>query len=105
MILRRKICAALERLTVGSEKPGQWPPPLASERAHGDLVTAVDVGTFIAIDLHGNKIFVDDLRDFGIVVRFTIHHMAPMAPDRADVEQHRLILAARGGEGVVSPLV
>ena len=36
--------------------------------------------------------FIDDLRDFRILVGLTVHYMAPVAPHRANVQQDGLVL-------------
>ena len=105
VIVRRKISSTVKRLAVGSEESRQRPAALSADRTDGDLVAAVDVGTLVAIDLHGDETLVDDLRDFGIVVGLAVHDVAPVAPDRADIEQDGLVLALRRGKGVLAPFV
>src|SRR5580700_9193274 len=48
---------------------------------------------------------VDDLSNLGIVVGFAVHYVAPVAPDRADVQQDRFVLALRNGKGFLAPFV
>ena len=67
------------------KKSRKRPTALAGNRANGGLVSRVDVGTFIAIHFHGNEKFIDQRSDRRIFVAFAIHHVAPVAPDRADV--------------------
>ena len=43
--------------------------------------------------------------DVGALVGFAVHHVAPVAPHRADVEQDGLVLALCGGKGLLAPLV
>src|SRR5207302_10361318 len=62
-------------------------------------------GTLVAVYLHRNEVFIHNGRNFRIVVRLAVHHMAPVTPHRANVEQHRLVLALRGSEGFISPLM
>src|SRR5271167_1309555 len=99
-----EIRAAVERLAIGSEKGGERPSALPADGLHRNLITAVNVGTLVAIDLHRDEVLVDDGSDFRIVVGFAVHHMAPVAPHGADVEQHGLVVALCGGESVLTPL-
>ena len=105
MVVGRKVSAAVKRLAVGSEKRGKRPAALSADGADRDLVAAVDVGTLVAIHLHRHEMLIHDLRNFGIVIRLAVHHMTPVAPDRADVEQDGLVLALRGGKGLLAPLM
>src|SRR5258706_10495814 len=103
LLARREVGAPVKRLAVRSEKSRQRPPALAADSADGGLIAAVDVGPLVAIHLHGDKVFIDDLRDLRIVVGLAIHYVAPMAPDRADVEQYGLVVLARCGKRVFAP--
>ncbi len=91
-LFRREIGAAEEGLAVGGEEGGKRPAALAGDRLHGCLVAAVDVGALVAVDLDGDEVFVDDLGERGVFVRFAVHDMAPVAPDGADIEQDRLVV-------------
>ena len=44
-------------------------------------------------------------RDLGIFVALAVDHVAPVAPDRADIEKHRLVFGARFFEGLFAPFV
>src|SRR5579871_4335521 len=101
---RRKIGSSIERPAIGGKERGKRPSALAAHGLHGDLVAAVDVGALVAVDLYGNEVLVHNLRDFGIVVGFAIHDMAPVAPDGSDIEQHGLVRGLGGGERFVAPL-
>ena len=48
---------------------------------------------------------VDNCGDLGIFVTLAIDDVAPVAPDRADIEQHRLAFGARFVEGFLAPFV
>ena len=78
---------------------------MSGNRADGGLVAGVDVGAFVAIDFHGDEELVDDRGDFGILVTLAVDDVAPVAPHRADIEQHRLALGARLVEGFFAPFV
>src|SRR5579859_8229565 len=88
MIFRRKISAAEKGTAIRCEKSGQRPSTLAADRLYRSLIAAIDVRTLVAIDLYRNVLLVDDFRDLGILVRLPIHHVAPVAPHCAHVEQH-----------------
>ena len=94
-IIRGKVGAAKKRLALRSEECGQGPAALAADGADGGLVAGVDVGALVAVHFDGNKILVDELGDFLVLVAFPIHHVAPVAPDRANVEQDGLVLLLR----------
>jgi len=42
------------------------------------------------------KCFVHDGGDLGALIGLAVHHVAPMAPHRADIEQNGFVLALRG---------
>ncbi len=105
MIIGREICSAIEWLALRREKSGERPSALSTDRTHGDLIATVDIGTFITIHFYWDKSLVYDLRDFWVVIGFAIHDMAPVTPDRANVEQDRLILPLRFSECFFTPLV
>src|ERR1700720_2473662 len=102
---RRKIRAPIKRLAIGRKKSGERPSALPADRTDRSLVPAVDIGTLVAIHLHRDEMFIHDGGNHGIVVGLAVHHMAPMAPHRPNVEQHGLVLAPRRGEGLLAPLV
>ena len=69
------------------------------------MVARVHVGPFVAIDLHGNKLLIDQRRKGGIFVTFAVDDVAPVAPDRADIEQDGLIFGSGAGESLLAPLI
>ena len=105
LIDRREIGASVKRPAIRSEEHRQRPATGAGDRGDRELIAAVDIGPLIAIDLHGDELAIDDLRGLGALVGFAIHHVAPVAPHRANVQQDRLVLALRSGEGFLAPLV
>ena len=84
---------------------GERPATLPGKRADGGLVARVHVGPFVAVHFHGNKKLLMIAASCGIFVAFAVDHVAPVAPDGADVEQDRLVLGARPGEGFLAPFV
>jgi hypothetical protein len=69
------------------------------------LIAGVDVGALVAVDFHGDEVFVDDFGDFGVLVAFAVDDVAPVAPDGTDVEEDGLVLGLGAGEGGGAPFV
>ena len=105
LVVRWEIRSAKERAPIGSQKGSERPSSLATYSLDGSLVSTVDVGTLVAVYLNRNIILVNQFCDLRILVGLTIHHVAPMAPDRPYVEQHRLVLALGLIESVGAPLM
>ncbi len=105
LIFGREISAAEKWLSVGKKKASERPAALAGDGADGGLVTRVDVGALVAIDFHGDEMFVDDLGDFGVFVAFAIDDVAPVAPDGADIEEDGFVFGFGAGESGVTPFV
>src|SRR4029077_18905400 len=105
LIARREVSAAIKWLAIGCKEGGERPSPLSTDRADRSLIAAIDVGTFIAIHLYRNKTIIDDLRDFSVVIGFAIHHMAPMTPHGANVQQNGFILPLRRSKSFLSPFM
>ena len=61
---------AIKRLAVGSKKRGQWPSTLPTDRTDGNLITAVDIRTLVAIHLHVNELLIHNRRYLRIVIRY-----------------------------------
>src|SRR5262249_22744316 len=49
--------------------------------------------------------FVDNLRDSGVLVALAVNHMAPVAPHRSNIQQDGFVLAFGAREGVFAPFV
>src|SRR6185437_4601016 len=81
-----KICSTKEWLALWSQNDGQWPAALTAHRLHSRLISRVHIEALIAIDLDCNKVIVNDLGNLRVFVGFAIHHVAPMAPHRADIQ-------------------
>src|SRR5256884_3346983 len=103
VVLRRKVGAAKEHFPFGCQKRGERPAALSGERLHGTLVAGVHVGPLVAIDLDAHEIAVQERGHLWILVRLAVHHMAPVAPHGADVQQDRLVLAARPRQRRLAP--
>jgi hypothetical protein len=63
------------------------------------LVAGIDVGPLVPVHLDADEVLVEELGQIGVLVGLPVHHVAPVTPDGADVEQHRLVGAPGGGEG------
>src|SRR5882762_5993773 len=87
LVVGREIRAAKKGFAVGKQKTGEGPAALSGNGADSGLVAGVNVGALVAIDLHGDEMFVDDFRDFGVLVAFAVDDVAPVAPDGADIEE------------------
>src|SRR5271166_2053820 len=99
-ILGWEVCAAIKRLPVGCKKRRQRPSALPAYRLHGSLIAAVNVRTLVAIHLHRDEMLVHDRRNLGIVIGLAIHHMAPVAPHRTNVEQHGFVVELCRGKSL-----
>src|SRR5258706_6639148 len=102
---RRKIRATVKRLAIGSKKSRERPSTLSADSTHRSLVPAVNVRTLVAIHLHRNEMFIHKSSNVRVVIRLAVHHMATVAAHRANIEQHRLVLALRGSKCLLAPLM
>ena len=89
----REVGSAVKRLAIGREKDGERPTAGAGDGRDRKLVTAVDIGTLVAIDLHRDEFAIDDFGDLAALVGLAVHDVTPVTPHRANVEQDRLVLA------------
>jgi hypothetical protein len=67
------------------------------------LVVAVDIRTLIGIDFHRHEISIQLRDDFRVGVSSLIHHVAPVTPHRANIDDHRTIELARERERLRPP--
>ncbi|OLD48053.1 MAG: hypothetical protein AUI83_13695 [Armatimonadetes bacterium 13_1_40CM_3_65_7] len=104
-IYRREVGAAEEDLPVRREEAGQRPAALSADGADRLLVARVEIGPLVPVNLDGDEVLVDDRRNRGVVVAFVVEHMAPVAPDRPDVEQDRFVLTLRALECLRRPRI
>ena len=105
LVFRRKIGTAEKRLSIGKQEAGEWPAALAGNGADSGLIAGVNVGAFVPVDFHSDEMFVDDLRDFGVLVGFAVDDVAPVAPYCADVEEDGFVLGLGAGESGIAPFV
>src|SRR5713226_9130773 len=100
-----EIGAAEKGFAVGEQKTGERPAALAGNGADRGLIARINVGALVAIHFYGDKVFVDDFGDFGVLVAFAVDDVAPVAPDGADIKEDGLVLGFGAGEGGVAPFV
>ena len=93
---RRYVPGELDELLSGAVEDHRRRPPVV-------LVPVGEVGTRILIDPECDEVFADLLDDLGVLVGRLLHHVAPMAPDRDQVENHQALFGARPIEGCVGP--
>ena len=80
----RIVGAAEEGLQVGRQPHTHGPPAGAGRRLHERHVDAVDVRTFFAVDLDGNKVIVQNLGHAVVLERLALHDVTPVAGGVAD---------------------
>src|SRR5260370_9499424 len=105
LVFGREMGAAKERFAIVEQKTGERPATLAGNRANGGLVAGVNVGALVAVDFYGERVFGDDLGDFGVLVAFSVDGVAPMAPEGSDLEKDRLVFRFGASESGVAPFV
>jgi hypothetical protein len=104
-IFAGEIRSAEEWPAVGRQDCSERPTALATDRLDRGLIAGIDVGAFIAVDFDGDEVFVDDGGEACVFVALAVHHMAPVAPHRANVEQHGLVLARSPGKSLGAPFI
>ena len=104
-ILVREVRPAVERTAVGCEPNAHRPTAPAGECLHRLHVDRVDVGAFLAVDLHVHEQPVHELGHGGILERLVRHHVTPVARRIAHREEDRLALGRGADEGLVAPRI
>ena len=102
-LLARNVGAAKIGSAVGSEEGGQRPSALPADGRDRGLIARVHIGPLVAIHLDRDKMLVDDRGDLGVLIGLAVHHVAPVAPDRANVQQDRLVLRLGAGKRLLAP--
>ena len=103
--LVREVGAAVERLALRGHEDGQRPATVAGHGLDGVHVDPVDVGPLLAVDLHVDEQSVHQVRGVVVLEGLVGHDVAPVAGRVADGDQHRPVLLAGPGEGLVAPRV
>ncbi len=99
---RRQVARDQHRSAVGRGETGERPPARA-ECLRRLLVVIIDIGTLIGVYLDRHELAVDQVRDLRVGIRGLVHHVAPVAPYRADIEQDRSIERSRQLEARAAP--
>src|SRR5258705_134540 len=81
----------------------QRPSARTSQMRGCVLIIAIDIRTLVGIDFHRHEISIQLRRDFGIGVSRLIHHMAPVTPHRANIDEDRTIQRTRECERLRPP--
>ena len=100
---RRQISRREKQRAVRRRETGQRPSAGAGQLRRRILIVLVEVGTLVGIDLHRHEETVQSRRNFRISVRRLVHHVAPVAPHRADVDHDRTIERPRQRERLRTP--
>ncbi len=85
------------------EEGGQRPAAAMAQKVGGRLVDLVDVGAFLAVDLHVDEMLVHERRGLGIGEALLLHDMAPVAGGVADGEKDRLARGLRCRQRLLAP--
>ena len=101
----REVGAAEERPTVGHEEDRHRPPALAGHGLDGVHVDGVDVGSFLAVDLHADEALVHQRGGRVVLEGLVRHDVAPVAGRVTHREQHGAVLGPRPLERLVAPRV
>src|SRR5205814_10733328 len=105
VLLRGEIRAAEEDFALGRKERREGPTSLTGQCLYGALIARVHVGPLVAVHLDAHEIAIQGLGDARVLVRLAVHHVAPMAPHGADVEETGLILGAGARERRIAPRV
>ena len=104
-VFGREISAAEKWFSIGRKERSQGPAALPGNCADRGLITRINVRAFVAIHLHRNVQAVDHRRDLRIFVALAVDNVAPVAPDRANIQQDRFIFGACARKRFFAPLV
>ena len=88
----REIRPGKERPLIGGHEDRGRPSAAAGKRLTHRHVHAVDIRALLPVHLDGNKVYIEDLRDFLILKALVRHHVAPMAGAVADAQKDGLVL-------------
>ena len=98
-----KVCAAVERLAIWREKDGHRPATSTGERLHSIHVDGVDIGAFLAVDLHVDEQSVHLRGDIDVFKALVRHHVAPVAGAVTNAQQDRHVALGRRGKRLGPP--
>jgi hypothetical protein len=99
-----EVGAAVEGLEgVGLEEDAHGPAAVTGHGDGGGHVEFVEVGSFLAIDLDGEEVAVEEGGDAFVLEGLAFHDVAPVAGGVADREEDGHVAAAGLGEGLGAP--
>ena len=101
----RKVGPAKKGLQIGREPDAHRPSAAPSQPLHIAHVETVHIGTFLAVDLHIDKVLVHQGGDLGILEGLVRHDVAPVAGGIADREKDRFLLSARPLKCLLTPRI
>jgi hypothetical protein len=104
-VVAGKIGSSEKRLALGGQHRGQGPPVLATNGGDCGLVARIHIRTLVAVDLDRDKVFVDDRGQPGIFVALAVHHVTPVAPHGADIQQDGFVFSGCAGKGFRAPFM
>ena len=99
----REVGAAPERDASRRQEDTERPAALAGEGDNRLHVDAVDVGAFLAVDLDGDEVPVEDRGDRRVLEGLVGHDVAPVAGRVADAQEDGLVFGAGALESGVAP--
>ena len=99
----RKVGPAEVGPPVRCQNRRQRPAPLPAHGRNRRLVARVHVRPLVAVDLDGHKVLVDQRGNLRVLIRLAVHHVAPVAPHRANVQQNRLVFRLSPRKGRLAP--
>ena len=102
-ILGREIGAPEERLPVGSQENAQRPAAAGPHRCDRLLVSSVDIGPLVSVELDADEILVEEADDLVVLEAFLRHHVTPVAPYGARAQEDGFIFLSCLLEGFVGP--
>jgi len=70
---------------------GRFPITLYPEQWEKLLSMEADIRAFIAVHFDGDKILIDNFGDLGIFVTLAVDDVAPVAPDRANIQKNGFV--------------
>ena len=68
------------------------------------MVARIYVGALVAVYFYCDEMFVDDAGRGCVFIRLAVHYVAPVAPDRPNIQQDRLVFLCGAIECRLPPL-
>ena len=99
----REVRAAVERFAARGEEHRHRPAAATRHRLHRIHVDRIDVGAFLAVDLHVDEERVHDRCGLDVLEALVGHHVTPVACRVTDGEQDRDVATLRLCECVSAP--